>query len=141
MVVGVDRRVLPEFASQDLVGPVGDHLVGVHVHANARAGLKNIHDELAIPFAVDHFLGRLDDGVGALGIHQAKFFVGLGGGQLHHPQRADELGVRTQAGNGEIVHRARCLRAVIGLRWHLDKTQRVFLFAEFRHKEPAPEEP
>ena len=135
VVIGVDRGVLPKFPSQDLVGSVGDHLVAVHVQAYARSGLENIDHELIIPLAVDHFLGRLDDGVGTLLIHQAKFLIGLRGGPLHHPQGAYKLGMRAHAGNGEIVHRAHCLRAVIGLRWHLNKTQRVFFFAEFRHRE------
>jgi hypothetical protein len=31
------------------------------------------------------------------------------------------------------------LRAVVSLRGHLDKTKRVFFFAEIRHKDVAPE--
>jgi hypothetical protein len=67
MLVGI----FPQFASQDLVGPVGDALIAVHVQAYARARLKYIDHELAIPLAVDDFLGCLNDGVGPFLIHQA----------------------------------------------------------------------
>ena len=115
--------------------------LAVHVQAYARPGLENIDHELSIPLAVDDFLGGLDDGIGTLGVHQAEFLVGFRGCSLDHPQGADELRIRMNIGNGEILHRTRCLRAVIGLCGHLDKTKRVFFFAEIRHKKVAPELP
>ena len=90
VIVGVDVGVFAELASQDLVGAVGDDLIGVHVQADARAGLENIDDEFAVPFTVDDFLGGLDDGVGTFLIHQAEFFVGFRGGTLDHAQGADK---------------------------------------------------
>ena len=89
--------ILPQLSSQDLVGAIGDDLIGVHVQAYARARLKNIDHEFLIPLAVDHFLGRLDDGVGTLLIHQPEFLVGLRGSTLHHAQGADQLGMRAHA--------------------------------------------
>ena len=91
MVIGMDHCVLAELAAQNLVRPVGDHLVGVHVKADAGAGLEHVDHELLVPLAVDHFLRRLDDRVGALGVDQAKLLVGLRRRPLHHAEGANEL--------------------------------------------------
>ena len=41
MVVRVNRLLGPEATSHDLDGPVGDHLVGVHVALGARTRLPD----------------------------------------------------------------------------------------------------
>ncbi len=139
MVVGMKVGVFAQFPAQDFVGAIGDHFIGIHMQAYPCARLKNIDHEFRVPFAIDHFLGSLDNGVGALRIHQAEFLVGLRGGTLDHAQGADKRRMSAHPGDGEIVHRARCLRTVIGLGGHLDKTKRIFFFAEIRHEDVAPE--
>ena len=66
MVIGVNE-VLARTASQQLRGPVGDHLVGVHVVAGSGAGLERIHHELRIPLHVHDFLGGLGNRVHQIG--------------------------------------------------------------------------
>jgi len=39
-------------------GPVGDHLVSIHVRRGARAGLEDVHYELGIQLALNHLLSR-----------------------------------------------------------------------------------
>ena len=79
MVIGMDA-VLAQRSAQELGGPVGDDLVGVHIVTGAGAGLEGIHHELVVPFAIDDFLGGFLDGAGPFGIQQAQLQVNFGGG-------------------------------------------------------------
>ena len=123
MVVGMDFGILPELAAKNLIGPVGDDFVGVHVQADAGAGLENIHHELGIPLAVDHFLRGLNDGVGALVFDQAERLVGLGCSVLHHAESTDQQRMCPHAGDRVILNRTHRLRAVIGALRHFDKPE------------------
>ena len=49
VIVGMDRPVAAERLTGDLVGAVGDHLVGVHVGVRARAGLEHAARETRRP--------------------------------------------------------------------------------------------
>src|ERR1700758_2636665 len=57
------NRFVAAFAAEDFDGAIGDHFVGVHVGRGAGTGLENVHHELRVPFAVDHLLRRLLDGL------------------------------------------------------------------------------
>ena len=70
MVIGMSK-VLAELSAHNFRGSVGDNLVGVHVKANARAGLKDVHYKFLVPFSVDDFAGGGNDGIGALVVHQS----------------------------------------------------------------------
>ena len=61
VIVGADQFGIAALAAQNLNRPIGDHLVGVHVVAGARARLKRIDAKLIVPLAVDHFLRGLHD--------------------------------------------------------------------------------
>ncbi len=126
MVVRVDP-VFAQLAAQDLGGPVGDHLVGVHIVAGAGAGLERVDDELVIPAPIDDLLGSLDDGSGARFIQQPQVAVDFGGSALDGCHRPDERPPGAQPGDGEIVHGALGLHAVQGLLRHLNLTQRIAL--------------
>ncbi len=89
VVVGMDEFAAA-LAAEQFDGAIGDDLVGVHVGRGAGAGLENIQDEFAVPFAVDHLLGGLDDGVGQFGFEAAQFLVGQGGVFFDQAERADE---------------------------------------------------
>ena len=52
------NRFVAAFATQQLAGAVGNHLVRVHVRRSAGPRLENIYDKLAVPFAFDDFLRR-----------------------------------------------------------------------------------
>ena len=66
--------------AQELGGPIGDHLVGVHVRRGPRAGLKDIHGEFGIEPALDHVGGRLDDRLGRGLVEQTQGLIDGGGG-------------------------------------------------------------
>ena len=40
-----------------------DHLVGVHIRGSAGTGLKNVHHEMRVEFALNNFLSRRLDGI------------------------------------------------------------------------------
>jgi len=71
MVVRMDA-VFAQPAAQQLGGPVGDHLVGIHIMAGAGAGLEGLHHKLIVPLAFHHFPGSLLDGPGPFGVQQAQ---------------------------------------------------------------------
>lgn len=51
MVIGVDRILAPELASEDLDGSVTNHLVDVHVSLSPRSGLPHHQREVVVQFA------------------------------------------------------------------------------------------
>jgi hypothetical protein len=63
VVVGVHGLARTSGLAQQLVGAVGDHLVGVHVGGRPRAGLEDVHHEVGVKVAVGHLLRRLDQRV------------------------------------------------------------------------------
>src|SRR5262249_1833643 len=63
VIVWMNPLVLAKLAAKNLLRTVGDDFVRVHVKADTGSCLKDIHDELAIPFAVDDLLCRSNDGV------------------------------------------------------------------------------
>ncbi len=89
VVIGMDS-VLAQLPTQDLSGPVGDDFVDIHIVTGAGARLEGIHDKLIIPFAIDHFLGSFQDGVGAFYIQQAQVQVDLCSSALDHRHGPDE---------------------------------------------------
>ena len=54
----MNRLPRAEGLAEDLVGAIGDHLIGVGVRRRPRAGLENIDDEIPVEFAFLDFLGR-----------------------------------------------------------------------------------
>ncbi len=78
----MDVGVFSKLAAENLIGAIGDDLVGIHVEADAGAGLKHIDQKFLIPLAVDDFLRGLRDGVGTMRVDEAEFFIRLGGGTL-----------------------------------------------------------
>src|SRR5438270_277090 len=89
VIVGMDALVLAEPTAKNLLRPIRDHLVRIHVKANAGSGLKYVHNKFAIPLTVNHFLCGGDDGVGYLGIHKTEFLVSFGGGAFNHGDGAN----------------------------------------------------
>ena len=125
--------------AQDLVGPVGDHLVDVHVVARARARLERIHDELVRVLAVQDLLCRLHDGVREFRLEQPQVPIDLRGRTLEQRERQDENRVGSPAADLEVVDRALRLRPPQRIRGHLHLTHRVlFDTIRFSHRYRPP---
>jgi hypothetical protein len=112
VIVRVDRRVAPARLPQQLVGPVGQHLVYVHVVAGTRAGLIHVHDELIAMLPPEDLVGRRDDGVGQPRLEPAGLLVGQGRGALDPHDRVHEGRQRPEARDRKVLRRAQRLDAV-----------------------------
>ena len=53
---GLTRLVVAQRPAEELQGPVGQHLVDVHVGRGARPALEGIDDDVLVELAVDHLL-------------------------------------------------------------------------------------
>jgi hypothetical protein len=103
VVIGMDRLLgLIQPMAQDLVGAVGDDLVGVHVVAGACPGLEGIDHELVIPATVDNFLRRLDDGFAPFWFKQAEVHVDYGRGLLDNRHAPYESAIRPHAADRKV---------------------------------------
>ena len=130
VIVGMNVLVLAKCSAQQLGGAVGDDLVAVHVEADARTGLEDVHDEVLVPLALLDFLGRLDDRVGGLLVHQARVRDWRQRcGFLHHRDGADERRMSAQSADGIVLHRPRRLDAVVDVGGNFLVAERVFLAA------------
>jgi len=65
MVVGMDA-----FFSQNLICPIGEYFIGVHIMTGSGTGLERIDDKLVQPHSVQNLIGCLFDGSGIIGREQ-----------------------------------------------------------------------
>ena len=64
VIVGMDGLAVGKaVAAAKLDGPVGDHLVGVHIGRGAGTGLEDIHRKLVVEAAVGHLARGGDEGL------------------------------------------------------------------------------
>ena len=84
-----------------------------------------------VELAVEDFLRRLHDGLGAARVEQAKCAVGLGRGALGKRQRRDQGARHHLFADRKIMPRALGLRPPIGLRRHFDRTEGIGFGAGF----------
>lgn len=71
VVVRMDRRPRPRGLPEQLVGPVGDHLVRVHVGLRAGPGLPDRQGKVRVEAALPHLAGGLLDGAGQCRVDRA----------------------------------------------------------------------
>ncbi len=102
MVVGVHCAAAERLAEQ-LAGPVGDHLVGVHVGAGPGAGLEDVEREVVVEIADDHLFGGIHDRQRDPLVDQAELAVDLGGMFLDHAESAQKGSGEADPGNREVV--------------------------------------
>ena len=108
--------VFAELAAQQLRGAIGDHLVGVHVEADARARLKHVDHEVRGPTCPPGPLSRLAMmALAVFRVHQAEFAIGLGRRLLHHGDGANQRGMGVQSADGKVLDRAGGLNAVVNV--------------------------
>ena len=115
MIVGVNARS----------SETSDHLVGVHVRAGARAGLKHIDREMVVVLPVSDLPCCCDDRHRRLGREQAQLGVAAGTGRLDQSQRSDELPWQPKPADGEVVDGPLCLGAVEGIGGHSNFAEAV----------------
>ena len=115
MVVGVDQSVLALRPSEEFTGPIGQHLVDVHVVRRAGTRLIHVHDELIAERTVQNLVGRFHDCVADTGVQAAELDVRAGRRLLDEDGGGDELRGGVQAADREVFDGARRLDAVVGV--------------------------
>ena len=91
MVQRVYEMILPLLAAEEFYGPVGQHLVHVHVEGCAGPSLKGIGDELVCQLPLNDFRGCLDDCLTSFACEQIGADIGPGTCLLDLGQRTDQL--------------------------------------------------
>ncbi len=91
LVVGVHQARFPAGAAEQFAGPVGQHLVEVHVGLGAGAGLPDHQGELGVVQAAQDLVGGGHDGLGLAGGQQPQGVVDPGTGGLDAGQGMDDL--------------------------------------------------
>ena len=66
MIIRVDDGIVAQGTAQNFDSPVCYDLVAVHVEADARACLEDVHHKFSVPLALLDFFSGLDDRIGAL---------------------------------------------------------------------------
>jgi hypothetical protein len=127
VVVGVDESPLAARPAQELAGPVGQHLVHVHVALGAAARLPDHERELVGVFFVPHLVRRGHDGPPLLLVQQAELHVDERARLFDEGQGADEPGRHALAGDLEVLQGALGLGAPEAVRGHFDGPEGVFL--------------
>ena len=125
VVVGMDHGVPATRLSEEFQGPVGEHLVDVHVVRGPRPRLVHVHRELLVPAAADDLPRRRPDGVPDGRAQPAQRHVRLSGRQLHLGRGDDQRRVRAQPADRKILHRAHRLNTVVGVCRDRPLSQRI----------------
>src|SRR5262249_1644413 len=87
-------------------GQMRDHLVGIHVRARARTGLKDIDRKLRIVAALSNLTSSLANGSGERGIELTEVLVGHGRGLLDEAESTNEGARHPQTAQSEILYGA-----------------------------------
>src|SRR2546423_14505534 len=121
----MDRFVLPTFAAQQLIGPIREHLVAVHVVRGTGTGLVGIdHEVIAMPTR-EYLVSRPGDRVGESGVEPAGFSVRQRGGFLDPNDGVNEGWMWAEIGNREVLSRAFGLDAPQRLGGHRQVAERI----------------
>ena len=125
----VDVIVRVHCAAQVPAGERGDHLVGIHVAAGARAGLKHIEGECRIVSAGRHFRRCRLHRRGNVRRQQTQPAVGARRSLFDQAEGADEGARQGLSADRKVIDRALGLRAPQRLCRHLQFTHAVVLHA------------
>ena len=102
------------------------------MEADARARLEDVDREVLVPLALLDFFGRRDNGVRGLFVDEAELAIGESRSFLHHRDGANQRPMGAQSADGEIVHRARRLNAVVNVAGNFLVAERIFFDASRR---------
>jgi hypothetical protein len=127
MVVGVDRCLGAERRPHQLVGPVGNDFIDIHVGLGARPGLPDDQREMPIEAAVGHLLRRVGNGEGARRVENAELAVGLCRDPFDERERVDQRQGNAFAADAEMLQRPLGLGPPIAVGGDLDFTERISL--------------
>src|SRR6185312_201480 len=97
------RCVSATSAAQNLVRPVGEYLVTVHVVAGTRTGLVHIDDELISMLPGEDLVGGAHDRVGEPRVEASGSLVNERSRALDPDDCVDECGKGFEAGDGKIL--------------------------------------
>ena len=131
VVVGMYGFVGTTRAAEDLAGPIGDDLVGVHVGRGAGPTLQHVEHEVFVQLAGEDFAARFFNGTGHFGRKFAQLAIGLGRGDFDHGKSADQRRIvrKGHPGDVEVLNAAQGLNAVVGVFGNLDLPQEIVLEA------------
>ena len=125
MVIGMDDGIIPLFPSQDLDGPVGYDLVGVHVGGSPGAALDGIHNKLIMQLPRDDLVACLENGLADALVQHIGRHVGHGSGLLDPGQIVDKYRMQGTLCDVEIVFGPQRLDSIIGFYRNLQGSYRV----------------
>ena len=137
VIVRVHARVLAPRLAGDLGRAVGKHLVGVHVVRRAGSRLVDVDHELIAKPAGKYLVGGGDDEARELRFEPSERGVRFGGRLLDENRGGDEIRLRAQAADREILDRAHRLHAVVGVGRNLQLAERVGFGAELHQSQEA----
>ena len=129
VVVRVDRLARSEGMPQQLVGPVGDHLVGIHVRLGAGSRLPDRQGEVVVEPSLPDLPGRCLDGIRQRGGQGAQVPVRAGGRKLLKAEGADQGRGEALLADLEERQRPLGLRAPVAVGWNLDLAEGIPLDA------------
>src|SRR5450432_3021451 len=134
----MNRRLGAEFAAEQFVGAIGDHLVDVHVGLGAGAGLPDHEREVIVELAVDDLLRGGLDRAGQPDVEAAVALVEPRRRLLDDGLAADHFERHSLGADLEVLERALRLRAPVPVRTDLDRPDAVFFGARLGHGEYLP---
>ena len=134
VVIGMDVQVLA-LGLQNLLGPVSDDFVDVHVELRATAGHPYGQGEIAIELAGQDVIAGLDNGIGPVAVDDAQFLVGQGSGFFQVSKDGDHFGRNLFRADLKILEAALCLGTPEFVSRDFDFSHRISFYTVF-HDEP-----
>ena len=129
IVIRVHQTGFTALAAHQLAGPVGQHLVDVHIGLGAGAGLPDHQGELIGVLAREHLIGGRIDGSGFFLVQQTQRLVDAGRGLFDLRQRSNDFTRLLLAADVKILQRALRLRAPELVGGYIDQAKSVFFLA------------
>ncbi len=126
---GTDPRIVAGQEPQQLQGPVGQHLIDVHVGRGSGPPLQGIDANMAVEPSLHHLLAGRFNRLGLCLIPLAKLSIGPGAGQLDRPEGMDQGRRDGALSQRKVFQRPKGVDAVERPGGDVQFAQKIFFFA------------
>ena len=137
MIVGVHRRLAPEWRARELAAAVGDHLVHVHIELGAAARHPHMEREHVVVLAGEDLVARLHDQRVPLIVEPLAGMVGCGSGFLQDRIRGDHLPRNQVLADAEMLEGALRLSTPELVRRHFHHAEAICFLSCVAHVTPS----
>ena len=131
MVIRMNLRIAPQRLTQNLIRPVRQHLIRIHMQAHTRTRLKHIHHKMLMMLPVQHLLRRPTIASPCSSVINPNSRFASAAASFTIASARIKNGLAFIPADRKIPHRPRSLRPIKRLRRNLNRSKRISFLRVF----------